>query len=273
MYIKNHTCLRASWPKTSSALKSRTTLADNVAMQLAATLSIQNGGATLQLTPAAAPNIYIEVPSIPSIRQGIASGDPPSHTSKRDLTDREIQMQICNIQRSLQLNTGAGGQWTTAADDKMRKWLLAPKRVRQGHGPLVALPPAPLELLALPPAPAAADDGSDTDSSSTAEEEDEEGDEEEEGDNHSDKLQEDDRASSLHGDAAQGITDEQVMDHPLYVQLLDEYSEMEKEAADLKRKVEELAEADVGRVFQCQKYEEEIEELRKENKRLKAKAS
>ena len=201
-------------------------------------------------------------------------------------------MQICNIQRSLKLNIGAGGQWTPSADDRMRRWLLTPKRCQQGQGPLLALPPIPQPpgspsppqgpLLALPPAPpppapAAADDGIDTGSSSTSSstssnEEEEEGDKQDEGGNHSDNPQEDGRVSSLPGDAAQGITDEQVMDHPLYVNLLDGYSELEKEAAYMKRKVEEQEEAAMARVLQCQKYEEEIEELKNENKRLKAKA-
>ena len=121
-----------------------------------------DGSARLVLQPRAAPapapaheaEIYIPRPSKESVLTKIRSGELPCHPSRLDSSLQEITMHLLNVQKAVGLKTGAKGQWTLTAEDRLRATLLKPRgargRARNGN-PLPALEDQAAQPAALAP--------------------------------------------------------------------------------------------------------------------------
>ena len=119
-----------------------------MAMQVQGRVHMQGGVAYLAL--AAAPAVMPR-PSADEVFLMVSRGELCVHASKANITKREMNTQLCNVQRELKLRTGVNGQWSQQAWDKLTNWLMQVKRVRGGAGPAVLALPAP----PVPPAPPA----------------------------------------------------------------------------------------------------------------------
>ena len=84
----------------------------------------------LELQPETVGRPVSTPPEPKDVIQQIADGTLLVHPSKVGLSARRVQMQIGNIQRTLGLQAGADGEWTTQAHEKLTQWLLKSERKR-----------------------------------------------------------------------------------------------------------------------------------------------
>ena len=81
----------------------------------------------LELAPASTAEPSFNTPPQPvNLMSQIQDGLLDAHPSKCDLTSRQVQMQINNIQHRFNLIPGAAGQWHSQAMAQLCSWLLKP---------------------------------------------------------------------------------------------------------------------------------------------------
>ena len=122
------------------------------------TLRPQNGNGGAGAAPAAAapappsPQVCSSRPKAKVVKEKIDSGEYEVHPGRAGMDVHKINVQLCNIQRDLRLQSGVHGQWTREAQERLLAFLRAsPKAPRAGARALAV--PAP------PPAPLAVEDG------------------------------------------------------------------------------------------------------------------
>lgn len=101
------------------------------AMNVQGTAALKPGQRiVLELAPAVGQETYDTPPPPATLLQQIETGDLLVHPSKRDMSFRRLQVQICNVQRRLHLITGEKGQWSDSATQMLHAWLLKPEQKR-----------------------------------------------------------------------------------------------------------------------------------------------
>ena len=69
----------------------------------------------------------------------IKTGAIEVHATKKDVTLRNLQTQLANIQTNLALRTGSNGDWSVQAQQKLQAWLQRPRCGTSRSSPSKAL--------------------------------------------------------------------------------------------------------------------------------------
>jgi hypothetical protein len=83
----------------------------------------------------------VPMPDIDELMQHISNGDLHAHSSKRELSKREVQTYLWSVQSGLQLKRGCAGEWSPVAEARLLAWLVKASKKHQANASgLLALP-------------------------------------------------------------------------------------------------------------------------------------